>query len=118
MSPWALNATDLDRLRQRVAEAEGELQTPKHQALPWPERTRNEQEAKSLRRELQVAEFEAKLEARRQAQRRQLAPGGPVAANAASAPQFMEPVPYYATSARRVFVVNVASGVMGGPAGA
>lgn len=94
VSPWALNASQLDRLRARVAEAETELESAEHQASPWPERTRREAEVEAMLRELERAEFEAKLEARRQAQHREPAPGVPAATNAVGQ-QFVEPVPYF-----------------------
>lgn len=106
-SPWALDAADLDRLRQRVTEGEAEIQGPKHQALAWPERTRREAEVQAMRRQLQTAEFEATLDARHQAQhQRSLTPGTRVIRERPDSgafliihdepePAFLAPVPYY-----------------------
>ena len=54
--PWTLNASELDRLRGRlrVAEAEAAKETD------WVQRTRAEQNAKTLARELRSAEFATK----------------------------------------------------------
>ena len=53
----SLKRTELDRLRAQVAEADAAAA----KATDWTERTRAEQHAKSLARELQSAEFNAKL---------------------------------------------------------
>jgi hypothetical protein len=133
VSPWALNATQLDRLRARVAEGEAEIASPKLRALPWPERTRREAEVKSWRRELQMAEFESVLEVRRKALHRRPAQPAPVAANAGRQ-EYAPPVAYFAeppqmqavTATRSArppapcqhtqFVVNVGSGWLGATA--
>ena len=123
VSPWALNASQLDALRQKVVEAD----TSAAQEADPIMRIRAEQHAKALRRELGAAETTARLETQRQAMAQaQQRLATPQAANAASEPQFLEPVAYYATeepkgravttaqNARRgALVVNAASGVMG-----
>ena len=53
----AADRTKLDRLRAEVKEADAAAAS----ATDWPERTRREQDAKSLARELQSAEFNARL---------------------------------------------------------
>lgn len=104
VSPWAArNATQLDRLRARVREAEAEAAG----AEDWTARTRAEQEAKGLRRELETAEFEARLDAQRQAQHQEPAGTAP-AANAAHGQQYAEPVPYWKTETERATVGNAA----------
>ena len=104
VSPWALNKTELDRLRGRVREAE-EVAAKE---TTWVERTRAEQHAKSLQRELASAEFEARLEHRRQAQQQRVTPplvrsdcGGALLA-ATNREQFAEPVSYWREQPQRI----------------
>lgn len=94
VSPWALNATELDWLRARVAEAEAATTAPHFDELPWAERVRREQELKALQHELERAEFEARLEA----QRSELTRHSRTEAHNAQPRdegQFMAPVPYW-----------------------
>lgn len=88
-SPWALNSTELDRLRRRLAEAEQRAE----QEPDWVQRTRAEQDVVALRRQLQAAEFEAELTARRErsaARSTQVRPSEVV-----NTTRYMEPVPYW-----------------------
>jgi len=64
VSPWAKNEAQLTALREQVREAEGWLEA--NPGAPWSERTRQEENVKSLRRELTTAEFEQQLQRRRQ----------------------------------------------------
>ncbi len=84
----------------------------------WRTRENAASRLHEIERVLKASELGKRLVEReaRPAVHQQPAPGGPVAVNAASAQQYMEPVFYYATNARRTFVVNVASGVMGAAA--
>lgn len=81
VSPWALNASQLDRLRQHLADAESEG---------------DEQDAKALRRELARAENERLLDHQRAEMAAQRALPRPVAAQAQGAEEFFaDPVPYW-----------------------
>lgn len=91
VSPWARNASELDRLRGQSAEADAAAEK---EADPI-KRMRAEQHAKALRRELQAAEFEARLDSQRRASAQQRAPMSAVR-QSGTEPQFMEPVPYFA----------------------
>lgn len=107
VSPWALNATQLAALRQRVAEAEAAVAAAKE----WTERTRLEQDLKVVQRELAVAEHEAQLAVRRQAQHRRPAPAAaPSAANVARQ-EYAQPVPYFAEPGRAAQGVSNAAPV-------
>ena len=59
-NPYALSERDLDRLRTKVCKAEAEAKA----ATDWTAKTRLEQSAKSLRRELNSAELARKEEDR------------------------------------------------------
>jgi hypothetical protein len=63
ISPWALSASQMRRLRERILALEAWLAA--NPAAPWDERTRKEQELTTLRRELESAELEQRLERRR-----------------------------------------------------
>lgn len=109
VSPWALSKTELDRLRGRVREVEEQVEG----AGEWVERTRAEQELKSLQRELQSAEFEATLERKRQAQQRATTPplvrsdcGNSFLAATNGEPQYMEPVAYWKREQRQRIAAN------------
>jgi len=62
ISPWAVNDSELERLRRELREAEREAV----QATDWPTRTRAEGRATALRRELAMAETERRLERQRE----------------------------------------------------
>ncbi len=70
VNPWALNASELDRLRERVRAAEKEAE----KETDWTSKTRAEQHAESLARELRSAEFATKQVqgSRQQAARREV----------------------------------------------
>jgi len=58
--PHVANASELDRLRREVADAEAEIASPTHQAKSWVDRTRREQDVKRIRRQLEDAELHAR----------------------------------------------------------
>ena len=112
VSPWALNAAQLDALRRQIVEAEAVVAS----AGDWSSRVRAEQNLKALRRQLGAAEFEGRLDAQRRARAQQravpppppmyspeqmrariAARGGHIAVVNAEPPEpeFMEPVPYW-----------------------
>ena len=57
-SPYALSQAELDRLRTQLGEAEAAASKEKD----WTQKTRLEQSAKALRRQLNSAELERKVE--------------------------------------------------------
>ena len=105
VSPWALNASQLDSLRAQVEEAEVTVAKTKD----WTERTRLDQNAKALRRELQSAELEVKL-CRHRAQHNKRttceavgltrSDGGDAFVSNIGEPRFMATVPYWKADQR------------------
>ncbi len=111
VSPWALDALQLDRLRARVQDAEEQVV----KTTDWVERTRAEQHMKALQRELHSAEFEAVLEGKRASAQQARQPEPLIRSDCGTKflpasnnrkPLFAEPVTYFAKLRRQEPIVT------------